>query len=114
MCALVPDKTTLGTRDLLVPNVPDTLRLKAFGTPQLVGVLRAAISSLMVGLKFLFIKWQSLDLQLPGTIAFRSFSAVCDLTTLLEAILGKWTSVVWAAQLSFLLLRVLSFSILVV
>lgn len=91
------------------------LRLKAIQTPELVGVLRAVVSSTMMGLKLLFIKWQSLDLQLPGTIAYSSFPAIRDVTTLLEAILGKWTSVVFACPACIPPPSlVLSFSVLVV
>lgn len=90
------------------------LRLKTIQTPELVGVLRAAVSPSMMGLKLLFIKWQSLDLQLPGSAPYRSFPAICDITTLLEAILGKWISVVCACPALITPSLVFSFSVLVV
>lgn len=90
-------------------------RLMIIQTPELVGVLRATVSSSMMELELLFIKWQSLDLQLPGSIACRNLPGIHDVITLLEAILAKWTSVVFACP-AFILppSLVFPFSVLVV
>lgn len=70
MCALVQGKATLRSscEVLCLVCLTSVLGLKSVKTPELLGVLNAASSSMM-GLKLLFIKWQTLDLQVLGSIA---------------------------------------------
>ena len=106
MCAPVPDQATLksscGIFSCQVCPTP-VIGLKPLHTQELLVVLNAAASSMMI-LKLLFIKWQTLDLQLPRSIACSSFLAICEVTMLLEAVLGKWVSFIFATQHLFFLL----------
>ena len=62
---------------LLVLTVPDICSwTEERQNSELLGILNAA-SSPMMGLKLLFIKWQSLDLQFPGSIARSSVLMWC-------------------------------------